>query len=87
MNKYCTKCGTQLEKDYNYCTECGVMNVDKSKFTYYNKSINNPTYYLGSGNTCANEKYGKLVKNINATFAIGIGILVAFIALLVWISL
>jgi len=87
MNKYCTKCGAEIENNCKYCTECGVMTVDKSKFTYYYKSINNPTYYMGSGNTCANEKYKKLVKNIDATFAIGIGVVVAFVALLVWISL
>lgn len=87
MNKYCTNCGKEIEESYKYCTECGVMNVDKSKFTYYYKSMNNPTYYMGSGNTCVNKKYNKLVKNINATFAIGVGVLVAFLAMLVWISL
>ena len=87
MNKYCTKCGAEIEEACKYCTECGVMTVDKSKFTYSNKSMNNPTYYMGSGNTCANERYGKLVKYINATFAIGIGVVIAFVALLVWISL
>lgn len=86
MSKKCPKCGSQIEDSCKYCTECGVMNVDRKNFTYYNRSINNPTYYLGSGATTINKKYGMLIKNINATFAIGVGVAVAAVALLLWIT-
>ena len=86
MNKYCTKCGAEIEDSCKYCTECGVMTIDTNKFTYSNKSMNNPTNYMGSGATTVNEKYGMLVKNINAAFAIGVGVVVAAVALLIWIT-
>lgn len=87
MSKYCTKCGTELEDSCKYCTSCGVMVTNPEQFTYSNKSMNNPTYYMGSGAKTINKKYGMLVKNINAAFAIGVGVMVAFVALLIWLSL
>ena len=89
MSKYCTSCGAVIEDSCKYCTECGVMSVDKASFTYSNRTFKEPSLYnhkRSSGDTIVNEKYSKLVKNINASFAIGVGVIVAFVALLVWIS-
>lgn len=89
MSKHCANCGAEIENSCKYCTECGVMSSDKSTYTYCNRTFNEPSLYKHNGmsDTVVNDKYGKLVKNINATFAIGVGILVAFVGLLVWISL
>ena len=89
MSKYCASCGAEIENANKYCTECGVMSVDKSSFTYSNRTFKEPSLYnhKPSGDTAVNQNYSKLVKNINTTFAISIGVIVAFVALLVWISL
>lgn len=89
MSKYCSSCGHEIEETSKYCTECGVMNSDVSKYTYSNKTFKEPSLYnyKGHGDAAVNEKYSKLVKNINASFAIGVGVVIAFVALLVWISL
>ena len=86
MSKKCTSCGSQIGDNCKYCTECGTMQSDRSQFTYYNKSIKNPTYYMGSGSTTINKKYGMLIKNMNMIFAIGIGVVVAFVGLVAWIT-
>lgn len=89
MNKYCTSCGATLENECKYCTECGVMAADKTTFTYNNKTFKEPSLYNYKGHSDAgvNPVYSKTVKSINAAFAIGVGILIASVALLVWISL
>ena len=90
MSKYCTNCGAEIEDTCKYCTECGVMSVDKSTFTYDNKTFKEPSLYYHkgrSGDTMVNERYSKLIKNMNASFAIGVGVIVAFVALLIWLSL
>lgn len=87
MSKKCTKCGAIIEDGCHYCTECGVMATNKKQFTYYNRSINNPTYYMGSGAKTINKKYGMLIKNMNMAFAIGVGVIVAFIGFVIWITL
>ena len=89
MSKHCNCCGTTIEDNCKYCTECGVMATDKNTFTYSNRTFKEPSlyYHKHSGNTVVNESYSKLVKNINASFAIGVGVIIAFVILLVWISL
>ena len=89
MSKKCECCGTIIDDGNNYCTHCGVLWVDKSNFTYDNKTYKEPSLYnyknsLGNGET--NVRYSKLVKYINATFAIGIGVAVAAIVLIAWIT-
>lgn len=89
MSKKCDCCGTIIEDGCHYCTHCGVLSVDKSSFTYNNRTYKEPSLYnyknsVGTGET--NVKYSKLVKNINATFAIGVGVIVAAIGLLLWIT-
>lgn len=89
MSKCCASCGAKLENECKYCTECGVMAADKSTFTYNNRTFKEPSLYnyRGHSDVAVNGRYTKLVKNINAAFAIGCGIVVAFVTLLVWISL
>lgn len=89
MGRYCTNCGAEIENANKYCTECGVMAADKNTFTYSNRTFKEPSLYnhKGASDTAVNENYSKLVKNINASFAIGVGVVIAFVALLVWISL
>ncbi|MBO5143675.1 MAG: zinc ribbon domain-containing protein [Clostridia bacterium] len=89
MSKYCSSCGHEIEEKTKYCTECGVMHSDSSSYTYSNRTFKEPSLYnyKGHSDTGVNVKYSKLVKNINASFAIGVGVLIAFVALLVWISL
>lgn len=88
MSKHCENCGAEIGENCKYCTECGVMSTDKSTFTYSNRTFKEPSLYnyKVSSDTVVNQKYSKLVKNMNATFAIGVGILVAFVALLIWLS-
>ena len=89
MSKYCTSCGHEIEESSKYCTACGVMYSDSKNFTYNNRTFKEPSLYnhKGHSDVAVNENYSKLVKNINASFAIGVGVVIAFVALLVWISL
>ena len=89
MKKYCSSCGSEVEEKSKYCTSCGIMCADKKSFTYNNKTFKEPSLYNYKGHSAEkiNENYSKLIKNIDASFAIGVGVIVAFVALLIWISL
>lgn len=88
MSKYCTNCGQLVEESCKYCTECGVLATDKKTFTYNNRTFKEPSLYnhKGISDTAINTDYSKLVKNINASFAIGVGVVVGAVVLMIWLT-
>lgn len=89
---YCTQCGTlTMNKERFTYNNKSENNANYGHTSYYDNSAATNNYggkYNASiGGATTNVRYSKLVKYMNASFAIGVGVVIAFVAMLVWISI